>query len=181
MAESLHSSTEAAAHGAAGGAFPPFQSETFASQIIWFAIAFGLLYWLMSRVALPRVAGVLHERSARLAKDLEEAQALKTQSETAGAAYEKSLADARNAAKAIAQEKRDALSAETEAKRKMLDAELSDKIAASEAAIRSRTADAMGNVRGIAVETASAIVERLTGTAPDRAAVEAAVDGTPRA
>ena len=36
-------------------AFPPFASETFASQLLWFALAFGLLYWLMSRVALPRI------------------------------------------------------------------------------------------------------------------------------
>jgi F-type H+-transporting ATPase subunit b len=34
----------------------------------------------------------------------------------------------------------------------------------------------MTNVRGIAADTAEAIVERLSGRAPDRAAVEAALD-----
>lgn len=178
MAQPVHTSTGAPPPGGHGGAFPPFQSETFASQLIWFAITFALLYVLMSRVALPRIAEVLHERSVRLAKDLEDAQKLRVESEAASAAYEQSLADARAQAKAIAQEKRDALAAETEAKRKVLEAELAEKLAAAEATIRAKTAEAMGNVRGIAVETAAAIVERLTGKVPDRATVEAALDRT---
>jgi F-type H+-transporting ATPase subunit b len=178
MAQPVHTSTAGTPPGEHGAAFPPFQSETFASQLLWLAITFGLLYVLMSRVALPRVAKVLDERSVRLAEDLEEAQRLRAESETAAAAYEKSLADARASAKAIAQEKRNALSAETDAKRKALEAELAEKLAASEAAIRSTTAQAMSNVHDIAVETATAIVERLTGRTPDRATVEAALDRT---
>jgi len=161
-------------HG--GGAFPPFQTETFASQLLWLAITFGLLYILMSRFALPRVATVLDKRSARLANDLEEAQRLKAQSEAAAQGYEKALAEARGEAKRIAQETRNKLSAEAETRRKSIEAELHEKLAASEATLRQQTAAAMSNVRGIAVETASAIVERLTGRAPDPRAVEAAID-----
>ena len=93
------------------GAFPPFASETYASQLIWFAIAFGLLYYVMSRIALPRVAAVMENRSQRIAADLREAERLRAESEAAGAAYEKSLNDARGKAKAIAQEMREALTA----------------------------------------------------------------------
>src|SRR5689334_17547377 len=80
-------------HGAGGGAFPPFQSNTFASQLLWLAITFGLLYYLMAKVALPRIAAILHDRSVRLSSDLEEAQKMRTEAEAAGAAYEKSLAE----------------------------------------------------------------------------------------
>ena len=160
------------------GAFPPFASETYASQLIWFAIAFGLLYYVMSRIALPRVAAVMENRSQRIAADLAEAERLRAESEAAGAAYEKSLNDARAKAKAIAQEMREALTAESDARRKAIEAELQDRIKASEETIATRTADAMASVRGIAADTASAIVERLTGQAPDRRAVEAALDRT---
>ncbi len=74
------------AHGGAHGAkapFPPFNSETFASQLIWFAIAFILLYVLMSRVALPRVGAIVEGRANKIADDLAAAQKLKDETDTA--------------------------------------------------------------------------------------------------
>jgi F-type H+-transporting ATPase subunit b len=180
LAQPTHATTGAAPAAHAKGAFPPFASETFASQLLWFAIAFGLLYWLMAKVALPRIGAILEDRTNRIADDLAEAERLRAESEAAGAAYEKSLAEARSKSKAIAQETRDALAAESEVRRKALEAELNRKIADSEATISARTAAAMASVRGIAADTAAAIVERLTGRAPDRAAIEAALDATQR-
>lgn len=174
MAEVTHATT-AAPHGAKA-AFPPFQADTFVPQLIWFALAFGLLYWAMSRVLLPKVGAVLHDRTERIARDLQEAQALRTQSQEAEAAYERSLAEAHASAKAIAGETRARLAADTESRRKALDAELADKMAAAEATIRTRTADAMSNVRAIASDAATAIVERLTGRVPDPARLDAALD-----
>lgn len=181
MAQPAQTSTETAAPGQPGAhaaSFPPFASETFASQLLWFAITFGLLYWLMAKVALPRIAGILENRSNRIAADLSEAEALRAQSEAAGEAYEKSLALARNNAKAIAQDTRDRLTAESDVRRKTLEAELAAKLAESEAFIREQTVQAMSNVRGIAGDAAIAIVERLTGRAPERAVVETALDRT---
>jgi F-type H+-transporting ATPase subunit b len=178
QAQTAHATSGAAGAAAHGGAFPPFASETFASQLLWLAIAFGLLYYVMSRMALPRVAAVMESRSQRIAGDLAEAERLRAESEAAGAAYEKSLNDARNKAKAIAQEMRGTLTAESETQRKKLEAELHERLAAAEATIRAKTAEAMSNVRGIAADTAIVIVERLTGQAPSRTAVEAALERT---
>jgi F-type H+-transporting ATPase subunit b len=171
-----HSLTGAEAPGGHGAAFPPFQSETFASQLLWLAIAFGLLYYLMSRVALPRIGAILHDRSQRLASDLEEAQRLKSDADAASEAYETSLREARANAERIAQEMRGKVAAEADARRKTLEAELKDRLAAAETAIAARRTEAMGNVRSIAAETATAIVERLIGQTPDRAAIEGALD-----
>ena len=178
QAQTAHAASGAATAGAHGGAFPPFASETFASQLLWLAIAFGLLYYVMSRVALPRVAAVMENRSDRIAGDRTEAEKLRAEAEAAGAAHEKSLNDARNKAKAIGQEMRDALTAESEAKRKALELELHERLVVAEKTISAKTEDAMASVRGIAADTATAIVERLTGQAPDRRIVEAALDRT---
>ena len=89
--------------------------------------------------------------------------------------YEKSLADARGRAQALANETRDKLSAEAEARRKALEGQLNVKLAEAEKTIATTKTAAMTNVRGIAVDTATAIVERLIGTAPSGSAVEAAV------
>ena len=74
--ESVHQEVHQPQEGHHGG-FPPFESHTFGSQLLWLAITFGALYFLMSRIALPRVASILETRSDRIASDLGEAQRLK--------------------------------------------------------------------------------------------------------
>jgi F-type H+-transporting ATPase subunit b len=158
-----------------GGGFPPFQKDTFASQLLWFALVFVALYLVMSRVALPRIGGILEARKARIDGDLADAARLKDQSEIAIAAYEKALADARSRAQALANETREQAAAAAETARKVLDQKLNARIAEAEKTIaRTRTA-AMTNVQSIAAEAASAIVERLIGTAPAGAQVASAV------
>jgi F-type H+-transporting ATPase subunit b len=178
QAQATQTATGAPAPAEHGGAFPPFAGETFASQLLWFAIAFGLLYYVMSRVALPRVGAIMASRSERIAADLAEAERLRAEAEAAGATYEKSLGGARARAKAIAQEKRATLAAESEGRRKALELELHERLAVAEKTIASRTHEAMASVRGIAADAATAIVERLTGQAPDRRALEAALERT---
>jgi F-type H+-transporting ATPase subunit b len=156
--------------------FPPFLKETFASQLFWLAVCFVLLYVLMAKVALPRVGEILQARRERIAADLAEAERHKEESEAALAAYEKALADARNRAQGIANETRDKLMAEAESARKLLEADLNAKLAEAEETIAATKLAAMANVRGVAVEAARAIVQRLIGMAPPQDVVAAAVD-----
>ncbi|WP_230530635.1 F0F1 ATP synthase subunit B family protein [Microvirga roseola] len=161
---------------AADATFPPFATETFAGQLLWLTISFVVLYTLLSRVVLPRLTGIIENRRATIARDLDDAAAMKTRAEEAGAAYEKALAEARGRAQALAQETRGKLAAESDAKRKALEADLNKRLAEAEATIAAKKTDAMSHVRGIAAETAAAIVERLTGKTPAPQAVEAALD-----
>lgn len=158
------------------GPFPPFAGEHFPSQILWLAIAFGLLYLLLARVVLPRVGAIFAARRDRIASDLDQAGKLKNQSEAAIAAYEKSLADARARAQATVAEHQQKLAADNEARRKELEAALAEKLAEAERRIENTRSAAMREVRGIAVDAAGAIVERLIGAAPPKPAVERAVD-----
>ena len=155
--------------------FPPFNKETFASQLVWFVIFFIALYVLIGRFAIPRLGGIIEARRGRVEGDLAEANKLRDQSDAALKAYEKSLADARNRAQTLANETRDKLNAEAEVARKKLESQLNSKLAEAEKTIAATKTAAMANVRGIAVDTASAIVQRLIGTAPSSSAVEAAV------
>ncbi|MGQ4275287.1 F0F1 ATP synthase subunit B [Terrihabitans sp. B22-R8] len=163
-----------------GGAFPPFESTYFASQILWLAITFGLLYFLLSRFVLPRIASVLEVRSDRIATDLAEAQRLRNDTDAAIASYEASLAAARSSAQKIANEARAEVDAEAAIKRKAIEAELAERLAQSEARIAETKAQALVNVRTIAVDAASAIVAQLSGAEPSSSEVESAVDATLR-
>src|SRR5262245_46029554 len=158
------------------GVFPPFHGETFASQLLWFAICFVALYLLMSRVALPRVGGILADRKKRIEDDLNAAQRLRGESDAELASYEKALADARGRAQGIANQTRDKLNAEGEQSRKGLESQLNAQLAEAEKTIASTKQAALANVRGIAIDATAAIIERLTGAKPAAKAVETAVD-----
>lgn len=158
--------------------FPPFQSETFASQLFWFAIAFVLLYLIVSRVALPRVGGIIAARLGAIEGDLAEAQRLKNESDAALKAYETELATARANAQAIGSDIRDKLNKQADEERKLLEDRLAARLAEAEKSIAATRATAMGNVRSIATDAAGAIVQRLSGIAPETKAIAAAVDAT---
>ncbi|HCK82969.1 MAG TPA: F0F1 ATP synthase subunit B' [Hyphomonadaceae bacterium] len=161
--------------GGPKGAFPPFNAATFASQLVWLAITFVFLYVMMSKVALPRVGGIIEARAKRVADDLAAAEKFRKESDDALAAYEKALTDARARAQAIAGETRDRQTAESEAQRKRLEDGLNARLAEAEKTIAANKQAAMTNVSGIAVETAKAIVTQLIGAAPTDKAAEAAV------
>ena len=157
------------------GGFPPFDSSTFASQLLWLAITFVALLWVVSKVILPRIGGILEARSDRIARDLAEAQRLKAETDAALAAYEQSLAAARARAQAIATETRAALNADMDAKRAAAEASLGARLAEAENRIGEIKARALGEVGSIAIETAEALVSALTSVSASRDEVAGAV------
>jgi F-type H+-transporting ATPase subunit b len=175
MAQSETTQTEVGHAGGGHSSFPPFDPSTFPAQILWFFIAFGLLYWFMSTRALPQIGAVIENRKARIARDLDDATAMQQKADAAAAAHEKTLAEARAKAQSVAQAARDQLAAESEAKRKSLEDELAGRLAEAERQIAVTRARAMTSVAEIARDAAGAIVERLGGRPADPAAVAAAV------
>ena len=157
-------------------AFPPFQSDTFPSQLLWLAISFAALYYFMAKKALPAIGATIQQRKDRIAKDIDDATTMQQRADTAAASHQKALADARARAQRLAQAMRDQLAAEADAKRKVIDAELAEKFADAERLIEATRQQAMANVGVIAREATAAIVERLIGRPADPEAIAAAVD-----
>lgn len=158
-----------------GSNFPPFQRDTFGSQLLWLAIFFVALYLIASKLALPRVGSIIADRRKRISDDLAEAARMKDAADAAIVTYEKALAEARARAQAVATESREKANAEAEASRKAVEASLHAKLSAAEQTIAATRKTAMANVQSIAQEAAIAIVERLTGKAPSKTAAAAAV------
>ena len=166
--------------GEAPAGFPPFDSSTFASQILWLVICFGALYLVISRVAIPRIGGIIGARKDKIDGDLAEADRLRKETDKAIADYEAALAAARSKAHAIAQETRDANKAELDGKRATVEADLAHKVAVAEGAIQRAKTEALSKVDEIAADTAAALVSRLTGQVSAdeaRAAVSQVVKG----
>jgi F-type H+-transporting ATPase subunit b len=143
--------------------FPPLDPSTFAPQLVWLALTFGLLYLLMKRVVLPRVGEVIEERSDRIKRDLTQAEKLKTDTATALTNYEQALGDARTKANGIAKGMRDTLTAEVDKERAKVEAEIASKLAEAEKRIAETKMKALESVSDIAGEVAGAIIVRLIG------------------
>ncbi|MGV3576013.1 MAG: ATP F0F1 synthase subunit B [Devosia sp.] len=154
---------ENGAAGAAADVFPPFDPATFPSQLLWLAISFAALYFLMSKVALPKVGSTIEKRQSTIDTDLAAADADRQKTDAAIAAYENALAEAKANAQSIANASREASQAELTAKRSAAEADLAGKVSAAEARIAATKAEALTHVDEIAAETAQAVVSQIVG------------------
>ncbi|HZY68664.1 MAG TPA: ATP F0F1 synthase subunit B [Devosia sp.] len=173
-ADAEHVAGEVHAEEAHSEVFPPFDPSTFTSQLVWLAITFAILYFALSRVALPRIGGIIDARKARIEGDLKEAERLRSQTDKAVAAYETALSQARQDAGKIAEDTRQSIRADIEGKRAAVEKDLSARVSEADARIQASKAAALGNVDAIAADTAQALVAQLGGDA-NEADIRAAV------
>ena len=142
---------------------PQLVFADWAPQLVWLAISFIGLYFILSRIALPRIGEVLEERSDHIQRDVDQTAKLKTETETAIANYEQQLQSARANALEIAQKARDKLTQEMNVERAEIEKQIQTKALAAEASIRAAKTDALAQVNDIAADTASNIIEKLIG------------------
>ena len=168
--------TTAVPGGGHAKTFPPLDPTTFAPQLVWLALTFGVLYVLLRRIALPRIGSMLEERSDRIRRDLEQAEKLKLDTEQALGNYERALGEARTKAGALAKGVREKLNADIQQQRAAVDEEIARQLAAAERSIGETKARALAGVGDIAADVAAAIVARLTGKEVSRDEVQRALE-----
>jgi len=154
---------------------PQLCGDWIGNQVFWLVITLVVIYFILARIALPRIAAVLAERQGTISNDIAAAEDLKLKAEEAEAAYQKALADAKSEAQSIAQKKRDEIKAELNDAMAKADAEIAAQTAEASAEIDEIRERAMANVEVVAQDTAVAIVAALGGT-EDKAKIDAAVD-----
>ena len=163
LADVLGIEAHAAADAAPG--MPQLDFSTFANQIFWLVIALIAIYLILTRVALPRIDGILSDRQGTITNDIAAAEDLKAKAVEAEEIYNKALADARTEAQQIvAAAKADMKDALNDAIAKA-DAEIAAKSAESEKAIADIRAGALEAVKTVATDTAAEIVSALGGKA----------------
>ncbi len=154
-----------------------FANPLTVSQVVWGAIIFALLYVLLARWALPKVGTVVEARAASIAGDLEAARHAKAEADHAvaevTAATRQARADAQTAIAAATQQAKADAAVQSAEMNQRLDAQLAE----AEGRIGEARVAAMGALRQVAGEAATAVVTRLTGKAPDTEAVDRAVGG----
>jgi F-type H+-transporting ATPase subunit b len=154
---------------------PQLDPEIFPNLIFWLVVALLALYFILSRVALPRIGTVMAERNDAIANDIEEAALLKRRAEEAEAAYNAALAQARDEAHRIAAEAKSQVDKELAGLLAKADAEIAVKTRESEGRIAEIRDSAARSVEEVARDTAAALVNALLPGAADQPALDAAV------
>lgn len=154
---------------------PQLDISTYAPQVVWLVITFLAMYFIMAKVALPRIAQVLDERQTRIDDNLEKAAALRKQAEEAAQAYEKSLAEARSKAQDEVKVVIDQVNAQAAKAQTALADKLNIELVAAEARITQAKDKALANIKQVSSEVAKATVEKVSGVSLDDAAIESAV------
>ncbi len=161
-------------HGSAIG-MPQLCFDWFPNQIFWLVITLVVIFLVLSRVALPRIAAILAERQGTITNDLAAAEDLKAKAVEAEEAYNKALADARAEAQRIAAEARAEIQEGLDDAIAKADAEIAAKAAESEKAIADIRAGALESIQVVAKDTAAELVTALGGKA-DTDVIDGAVD-----
>ena len=169
--------TEEAAQGAAeasGAGMPQLDFSTFPNQIFWLLVTLVVIYFVLTRVALPRIGSVLAERKGMITNDLATAEELRQKAVDAEKAYQDALVKARSeAAKIVAEAKAD-IQKTVDVEIAKADVQIAAKAAESEKSIMEIRAGSADAVAAVAHDTTSALVAALGGTV-DAKALAAAV------
>jgi F-type H+-transporting ATPase subunit b len=153
---------------------PQLDPSTWGNQIFWLVLALIAIYFILSRVALPRIAAILAERQGTITNDIAAAEDLKAKSVEAEAAYDKALVDARSEAQRIVAEAKAEMQADLDKAIAKADEQIAAKSAESEEAISEIRAGALENVKAVAKDTVKEIVAAMGGKA-DAKTITAAV------
>ena len=175
--EHTESVASSVAHGEVETAtgLPQLDVTTFANQIFWLIITLLVLYWVVAKIALPRIGSVLSDRQGAMTGDLMAAEEFKLKAKEAEAAYDKALVDARAEANKIIAANKAEMQKELDAAIAHADAEIAARSGESEKRIGEIRASAIEDARAVARDVTETLVQTFGGKA-DASLVNAAVD-----
>jgi F-type H+-transporting ATPase subunit b len=150
-------------------------ASTYAGQIFWLLIVFGLIYFGIGRAMLPKIEATVDMRNAKVADDLAAAEAARVAADATEEAWRTKMASARSDAQLEMAAAKQAAAIASEKRVKAADVKAAAKIAEAESSIRVSTDAALSSIEGAAAEAAQAMVAKLSGVKIGVAAANAAV------
>lgn len=176
----MASETTHAADAAGQGAehyvgMPQLNFEWFPNQIFWLVVTLVVIFFVMSKVALPRIAAVLAERQGAIQGDLDKAEAMKAKAVAAEEAYQAALAKARAEASEIVAAAKAEIQKELDMAIAKADVEIAAKTVESDAEIQKIRDGALAAIKEVATDTTAEIVKAVMPSADDAKAISAAV------
>ncbi|MAU56743.1 MAG: hypothetical protein EVA83_02945 [Hyphomicrobiales bacterium] len=145
---------------------PQLNTEYFASQIFWLVISFIILYVVMSKYALPKIANVIETREDIIARDVEDAENFKKESEITEQGYLQSIKEAQENASNYLSNSRNKLNIFIEEENSVFENESRDLINKFEIELEKKKAAVLANSEKIAHDVSNDILSTVFGENP---------------
>ncbi|MDQ4131972.1 MAG: F0F1 ATP synthase subunit B [Actinomycetota bacterium] len=162
-------------------AHPPEEETTnpilpAANELVWGAIAFVVLFFLMKKFAYPPIKKGMEARAAKIRDSLDEAERTREEAQTILDQYQRQLADAKGEAARIIEEARQAADKLRQDLRRQAEAEVADiKQRAQEdisAQVERAKAELQARVAELSIDLAEKVVERSLDRETNMALIE---------
>lgn len=140
---------------------PQLDFTTFIPQLFWLFLSLSFLYFILSRIALPRISDVIEERNDTITDDLDEAKALSIEAEKVVNELKSKLEDARSSSQKTLMDERQKNLDKISSERKKFEETISREISSSEEKINKGKSEALKEASDLAVDIAEEIINNL--------------------
>ena len=145
---------------------PQLNTEYFASQIFWLVISFIILYIVMAKYALPKIANVIETREDIIARDVEEAENFKKESEITEQRYLQSIKEAQEKASQYLSNSRNKLNLLNEEENNDFEKSSRELMQKFETELEKKKSAVLANSEQIAYDVSNDIISRVFGENP---------------
>tara|TARA_B100001248_G_scaffold193263_2_gene148297 strand:- start:1570 stop:2049 length:480 start_codon:yes stop_codon:yes gene_type:complete len=140
---------------------PQLDFTTFIPQLFWLFLSLSFLYFILSRIALPRISDVIEERNDTITDDLDEAKSLSIEAEKVVNELKSKLEDARSSSQKTLMDERQKNLDKISSERKKFEETISKEISSSEEKINKGKSEALKEASDLAVDIAEEIINNL--------------------
>ena len=137
--------------------------STYASQIFWTLIVFGLIYFTVGKSMVTKIDANIDVRDRKIADDLAAAEKARAEADGLVAGGSNALNEARSQAQAKAAAAKAKGAKDAEARLAKADADVAAKLSAAEADLAKARSKALAGIEAVAIEAAGDIVAKVSG------------------
>ncbi len=161
---------------AESGGMPQLNPEFWISQIFWLIITFGILFFVLTKVILPKISDNLETRKSQILENIETADKQKEESQKKIDEYEKIILDSKLKAKSYFNEAREKILVDINKKKVALEKDLDEEISEVEKELSDLKNKSGEKINKIAAETSAELIQELIGENVNSSSIAAIVE-----
>ena len=163
-------------NSAESGGMPQLNSEFWISQVFWLIITFGFLFFILSKIILPKVSNNLENRKTQIKENIEIAEKQRLESDNKIKEFEKIILDSKLEAKNYFNKAREKIINDLDKKKLKLETEINSEIQLAEKEIIDLKNNSSKKINTIAVQTCEDIIMKLIGVHVNNSSISAIVE-----